>query len=78
MNNLPLMTEADAKRRTKAAALIATTRANLATLEFYLAAVPALPGNYWLSVLEDAERGVTRAVRATTCDGHANMNRGAS
>lgn len=70
-----LRTPEDAKRRAKAAALIATMRELLGQLEFYLGAVDGLQlsGNMWLSVLEDAELATRRAFRITTCDGNARL-----
>lgn len=73
--NPPLtLPPADERRRLKAAQLIESMRAQLASLEFYLQAVPALPGDYWASVLEDAELATIRAVRAACHDGSSNLS----
>ncbi len=70
-----IRTPEDAKRRTKAAALIASMRELLGQLEHYLGAVDGLQlsGNLWLSTLEDAELATRRAFRTTTHDGNARL-----
>jgi len=73
MIDLPLMTDADARRRAHAVVLITSMRGNLAALEHFLANAPSLSGNYWASVLEDADLAVIRAVRAATTLGSSNL-----
>ena len=70
-----IRTPEDAKRRTKATALIASMRELLGQLEHYLGAVDGLQlsGNLWLSMLEDAELATRRAFRTTTHDGTARL-----
>ncbi len=70
-----IRTPEDAKRRAKAAALIASMREVLGHLEHYLGAVDGLQlsGTLWLSMLEDAELATRRAFRTTTHDGTARL-----
>lgn len=73
--NEALITPADRRRRTKAAALVQSMRERLAQLEHYLGAVDALPGDLWLDALESAELATQRAYRITTTDGNARLAR---
>jgi hypothetical protein len=68
-------TPEDARRRAKAATLIATMRELLGQLEHYLGAVDGLQlsGDLWLSTLETAELATRRAFHTTTHDGVARL-----
>lgn len=64
------------RRRERAAQFIEAARADLATLEHFIANADAetLRGNYWLEVLQEAELATKRALRTATHDGQSTIN----
>lgn len=70
------LSDADTKRRERAAQTIAKMRSTLDTLTLYItnANAEALCGDHWARKLEDAEIELARALRTVTHDG--NLCRG--
>lgn len=76
LNPAVTLDPAQVRHRERAAQWIEAMRADLATLEYFVAQADAgtLKGNYWLEVLQDAELATKRALRTATCDGHSTIN----